>query len=142
MAGRWRRSRWRRDGVLGAGSLLLGVFAAANVAAQAPGSSAAPSTERREPIIIGGKQPPAPTYERCVEVEIGGESTLGCLNQRLKRQVDRVAPSINLPPLDARSPDVRVGNVNEAAVREQYGPNYGRSVIPFRPPAPVYVPGR
>ena len=111
--------------------------AAAPVVARAQDSSSAPS-EKRE-TIIGGGQPPAPTFERCVDVEIGGDSALGCLNQKLKREVDRVNPSINLPPLDARSPDVRVGNVNEAAVRQQYGSNYGRSVIPFRPPAPVYV---
>ena len=117
----------------------LGLVVAAPAAAQAPAGSAAPSADRRESIIIGGKQPPAPTFERCVEVEIGSESSLGCLNQQLKREVERVNPSINLPPLDARSPDVRVGNVNEAAVRQQYGSNYGRSVVPFRPAAPVYA---
>jgi hypothetical protein len=81
--------------------------------------------------------------ERCVEVEIGKDSAFGCINQKLKREVDRVNPTINLPPLDARSPDVRVGNVNEAAVRQQYGSNYGRSAFPFRPPTPTFVlPGR
>jgi hypothetical protein len=129
-----------RDVALGA---CLCFLVAAPVVAQSPAGSAAPPADRREPIIIGGKQPPAPTFERCVEVEIGRESSLGCLNQQLKREVERVNPSINLPPLDARSPDVRVGNVNEAAVRQQYGSNYGRSVVPFRPAAPVYsVPRR
>jgi hypothetical protein len=106
------------------------------VAAQTPGPS-----ERRE-TIIGGNQLPAPTFERCVDVEIGGDNAFGCLNQKLKREVDRTNPSLNLPPLDARSPDVRVGNVNEAAVRQQYGSNYGRSVFPFRPPTPTFVPSR
>jgi hypothetical protein len=111
------------------------------VAAQVPGGSNPPS-ERRE-TIIGGGQPPAPNFERCVDVQIGGDNALGCLNQKLKREVERTNPSINLPPLDARSPDVRVGNVNEAAVRQQYGSNYGRSAVPFRPPTPTYgVPGR
>ena len=115
------------------------VFAvAAPVVAQTSGGSTT-SPERRETTIIGGIPSPAPTLERCVDVEIGGDSALGCLNQKLKREVERVNPSINLPPLDARSPDVRVGNVNEAAVRQQYGSNYGRSVYPFRPPVPVYV---
>jgi hypothetical protein len=108
---------------------------AAPVVAGAQDSSSAPS-EKRE-TIIGGGQPPAPTFERCVDVEIGGDKAFGCLNQKLKREVDRTNPPINLPPLDARSPDVRVGNVNEAAVRQQYGSNYGRSVIPFRPQAPI-----
>jgi hypothetical protein len=95
--------------------------------AQKPGES-------REPII-GGQLPPPPNFQQCIEVEIGGDRAFGCLNQQLKRQVERVNPSLNLPPLDARSSDVRVGNVNEAAIRQQYGPNYGRSVIPFRPPS-------
>jgi hypothetical protein len=108
------------------------------VAAQTPGGSQGPGVERPE-IIVGGGPRPAPTLERCVEVEIGSDSAFGCLNQKLRREVDRINPSINLPPIDARSPDVRVGNVNEAAVRQQYGANYGRSAFPFRPPAPNLV---
>ena len=117
------------------------VLATAPVAAQAPDRGNGP-TERHE-TIIGGGPPPAQKFERCVDVQIGADSALGCLNQKLRREVERTNPSINLPPLDARSPDVRVGNANEAAVRQQYGSNYGRSVIPFRPPAPTFgVPGR
>ncbi|QOG23797.1 hypothetical protein FOM02_28115 [Bradyrhizobium sp. SEMIA] len=56
------------------------------------------------------------------------------MNEKLRREVDKVNPTLNLPPIDARSSDVRVGNANEAAVRQQYGSNYGRSVIPYRPP--------
>ncbi|MBR0838983.1 hypothetical protein JQ607_02140 [Bradyrhizobium liaoningense] len=70
---------------------------------------------------------------------MGNESAFGCLNQKLRREVDKVNPSLNLPPVDARSPDVRVGNVNEAAVRQQYGSNYGRSAFPFRPPSVTNV---
>jgi len=58
----------------------------------------------------------------------------------LQAQVNKVNPSLNLPPVDARSSDVRVGNPNEAAVRQQYGSNYGRSAVPFRPSAPTIVP--
>jgi hypothetical protein len=114
-------------------------FVAAPVVAQAPEGDADPSPERRPSTIIGGNPSPAPTFERCVDVEIGGDHALGCLNQKLKREVERVNPSMNLPPLDARSSDVRVGNVNEAAVRQQYGSNYGRSAFPFRPPTPANV---
>jgi hypothetical protein len=133
MGSGFRRIKWR-DVTMTACVVFVMV---APVAAQAPDRSTGPS-ERRE-TIIGGSQPPAPTFERCVDVEIGSDSALGCLNQKLKREVERANPSINLPPLDARSPDVRVGNVNEAAVRQQYGSNYGRSVIPFRPPSPILV---
>ncbi|MGP9814513.1 hypothetical protein ACTZWT_23625 [Rhodopseudomonas sp. NSM] len=125
-------------------AIVVGFAHALTASAWAQASGAAPpSAARQGSIMIGGGQHAAPSIDRCVEVEIGGASALGCLNQKLKREVDKVNPKFNLPPLDARSADVRVGNVNEAAVRQQYGANYGRSVIPFRPPPPVYfVPGR
>jgi hypothetical protein len=114
------------------GLLALTQLAMAQTAPPAP--LAQKPSEPHEPII-GGQPPPAPNFQQCIEVEIGGDRAFGCLNQQLKREVERVSPSFNLPPLDARSPDVRVGNVNEAAIRQQYGQNYGRSVIPFRPPS-------
>ncbi|MDH6258153.1 hypothetical protein [Bradyrhizobium sp. BR13661] len=102
------------------------------VTAQAPGP-ANPPAQQREGTIIGGK--PTGTVRRCVDVQIGGDSAFGCLNEQLRREVDKVNPTLNLPPIDARSSDVRVGNANEAAIRQQYGSNYGRSATPFRPPA-------
>ena len=129
-----RRVKCARELTLTVGAFFL---MAAPVVAQSPGGGGPPA-EKRE-TIIGGTPSPAPTFERCVDVEIGGDRALGCLNERLRREVDRVNPSLNLPPLDAHSPDVRVGNVNEAAVRQQYGSNYGRSAIPFRPPAPIFT---
>jgi hypothetical protein len=131
----FHRIKYLRDIALAACAVLV---VTSPLVAQAPNAAVGPSKER-EALIIGGKQPSGPALERCVEVEIGNDSAFGCLNQKLKREVDRVNPSLNLPPLDARSPDVRIGNVNEAAVRQQYGSNYGRSAIPFRPPTPVYV---
>ena len=71
--------------------------------------------------------------ESCVEVEIAGEKSFSCLNQQMKREVDRANPAVNIAPLDARSPDTRIGVVNVPAVRQQYGKNFGTSVIPFRP---------
>lgn len=130
--------RWNRS----ARVVVLAGFAAytmlAPALAQTPNGSGSPS-EQRPTMIIGGTPPPAQPYERCVEVEVGGDSALGCLNQKLGREVDRINPSLNLPPLDARSPDVHVGNANEAAVREQYGSNFGRSAIPYRPPVPTFT---
>jgi hypothetical protein len=123
-------------------SVCLLVALAVPAGAQAPGGGPrTPHTAPRE-TIIGGSPSPLPKYERCIEVEIGGDRAFGCLNQQLKREVDRVNPSFNMPPLDARSSDLRVGNVNEAAVRQQYGSNYGRSVYPFRPPPLIYAPPR
>jgi hypothetical protein len=77
----------------------------------------------------------------CVEVQIDHDvaSPLDCLNRILKGQVDRVQPSMNVPPIDAKSQDPRVGVVNVPAVQQQYGKNFGVSVFPQRPPAPVYL---
>ena len=105
--------------------------------AQAPGPG-----ERRESTVIGGQRGGS-TIQRCVDVQIGGDSAFGCLNEKLRREVDKVNPTLNLPPIDARSSDVRVGNANEAAVRQQLGPNYGHSITPYRPPAiPNVLPHR
>ncbi len=94
--------------------------------------------EPKPELIIGGQQAPTRTFERCVDVEIGGARSYGCLNETLKRDVDKVAPSLNLPPIDARSPDTKLGIVNIPAVQQQYGSNFGRSVVPFRVPQPVF----
>jgi hypothetical protein len=49
---------------------------------------------------------------------------------------------MNLPPIDARSPDIKTGVVNIPAVQQQYGRNFGISVVPYRPPPPVFsTPG-
>jgi hypothetical protein len=80
------------------------------------------------------------SIDRCVEVEIGSSKAMNCLNQKLKREVDRVNPSINQPPIDARSPDTKIGVINIPGVQQQYGRNFGQSVVPFRPPPPVFAP--
>lgn len=117
----------------------IGLLAmAGSAAAQSPGQILVTPAERQGTIIGGG--PRTTNFERCLDVQIGNEGAFGCLNQKLRREVDKVNPSLNLPPVDARSSDVRVGNVNEAAVRQQYGSNYGRSAIPFRPS--VVIPPR
>src|SRR5215475_934432 len=77
---------------------------------------------------IGAKE-----YERCVDVTIGDDTSFGCINEQLRRKVDEVNPVLNAPPIDARSSDLKVGAVNVPAVQQQYGRNFGRSVVPFRP---------
>ncbi|WP_426436446.1 hypothetical protein [Bradyrhizobium genosp. P] len=61
------------------------------------------------------------------------------LNEQLKRKVDETNPVGNDPPLDARSPDTKTGVVNIPGVQQQYGKNFGNSVVPYRPAAPVYT---
>ena len=69
----------------------------------------------------------------------GDAASLGCINERLKKQVDQVNPPVtNTPPIDAKSQDLKVGVVNVPAVQQQYGRNFGVSAFPYRPPAPVY----
>jgi hypothetical protein len=66
--------------------------------------------------------------------------TLEQLNQQLKRKVDETNPIANIPPLDARSSDTKIGVVNIPGVQQQYGKNFGHSVVPYRPASPVYAP--
>jgi hypothetical protein len=82
----------------------------------------------------------APTGpDRCVDVPTGSNRAIDCLNQKLKREVDRVNPTLNLPPIDARSPDTKTGVVNIPGVQQQYGKNFGVSVVPYRPPSPTFA---
>ena len=76
--------------------------------------------------------------DKCAEPEIGSSPAMDCLNRKLKREVDRVNPTVNLPPVDARSPDTKIGVVNIPGVAQQYGKNFGVSVVPYRPPPPSF----
>jgi hypothetical protein len=96
-------------------------------------------------IRVGGEQAPAKGNapaggtDRCVDVEIGSSHAFDCLNRKLREQVDRVNPNMPAAPLDASSPDLKVGTVNIPAVQQQYGKNFGVSVIPYRPPPPIFT---
>ncbi len=68
-----------------------------------------------------------------------GNAALDKLNQELKRKADETNPIGNVPPLDAHSPDTKTGVVNIPGVQQQYGKNFGNSVVPFRPPPPVFT---
>lgn len=95
-------------------------------------------------IKVGGEQVPAKGNasaggtDRCVDVEIGSSHAFDCLNRKLREQADRVNPSAPAAPLDASSPGLKVGTVNLPAVQQQYGKNYGVSVMPYRPPPLIY----
>lgn len=88
--------------------------------------------------LLAAASPVLPEEETCVEVEIGGEKTpnLSCLNRRLQRQADSVRSTGNTAPLNASSPSVTVGGYNRTALKQQYGPNYGKSAVPWRPALP------
>ena len=116
------------------------IVALATVLLPAPGEaqSVAPAPSG---VAIGSESPPLTVrqYQRCVDVEIGENTSISCLNEQLKRQVDQVNPAPgNIPPLDAKSQDLKVGVVNTSAVKQQYGKNYGVSAYPYRPPPLIY----
>jgi hypothetical protein len=99
------------------------------------------STGSNGGVFIGGTATQsAPADETCVEVEIGGQKApaYSCINQRLQQQVDHVQPVENSPPLDASSPAVAVHGFNQTALQQQFGQNFGKSVVPFRPAPPTF----
>ena len=122
-------------------SSLVTVFAALVLTVPAwaqnstPQQNPAPATGG---VAIGGAPPPSTWHETCVEVEIGGSKAYDCLNEKLKRKVDQVNPVPNIPPIDAKSQDIKIGVFNEPGVRQQYGQNFGHSIVPFRPPPPTF----
>lgn len=90
-------------------------------------------------IVVGTTAPVSTEHQRCVDVTIGGDQSFGCLNEKLKRQVGQIIPVMNIAPIDAKSSDIKVGVVNMPGVQQQYGQNFGRSVIPYRPAPPIYT---
>ena len=84
-----------------------------------------------------GQTAPGPAsagHPGCGAAAAGANPSFDCLNETLKRQVDQVNPVLNTPPISAGSQDLKVGTVNIPAVQQQYGQNFGHSVIPYRPP--------
>jgi hypothetical protein len=91
-------------------------------------------------ITIGGSRAPAQNGTGtqggpadCNNVKSGSSEALACLNQQLQGKVDSVNPGTPTAPIDAKSSDLKVGTVNLSAVKQQYGKNYGVSVVPYRP---------
>lgn len=85
--------------------------------------------------MIGGGSAPAAAGAPCVDVQIGNDRAFGCLNQRLRREVDKIKPLTDTTASDARSTDLKTGVVNIPAIRQQYGRNFGVSAVPYRDPA-------
>lgn len=130
--------------VLATGVFLLAVAGAA--AAEDQTTSLPPVTVLAPPPAVA--QPPAAEGTgaragragRCTGAESGSTPSFDCLNQKFKQQVDQINSNQTVPtaPLDARSPDIKIGVVNTPAVAQQYGKNFGVSVVPYRPPPPIY----
>jgi hypothetical protein len=99
-------------------------------------------SQESEGVVIGGsdvkQMPHGASHRTCVDVQIGGEKSYGCLNEQMREQVDKVNPGEPTAPLDAKSQDIHIGLVNVPAIEQQYGENFGHSVIPSRPPPLIY----
>ncbi|VWD50539.1 hypothetical protein BLA50215_06121 [Burkholderia lata] len=111
--------------LLAAGAHAQGRHAAASAAvpaAASPGSAAKPV---------------------CVDAEVDGRRALSydCLSQQLKPTAD---PQAGASQTDSerlsKQPSNRLGTFNLSTERNRFGSNWGRSVTPQRPDAPVAVP--
>ncbi len=92
--------------------------------------------------VPAGAQRATPDSKTCVQVEIPGGTAnpFACLNQQLAAQA-MAASGHALPglPLAAGSPSNATGIFNKTGLAEQYGKNFGMSVIPYRPAPPVFT---
>lgn len=85
----------------------------------------------------------AATKPVCVDAEVDGKRALSydCLSQQLKPKAD---PQAGASQTDAerlsKQPSNRLGTFNLSTERNRFGSNWGRSVTPQRPDAPVAVP--
>ncbi|CAB3761899.1 hypothetical protein GQ57_09580 [Burkholderia sp. MSh2] len=79
----------------------------------------------------------------CVDAEVDGRRALSydCLSQQLKPKAD---PQAGASQTDSerlsKQPSNRLGTFNLSTERNRFGSNWGRSVTPQRPDAPVAVP--
>jgi hypothetical protein len=75
----------------------------------------------------------------CVDVQIGTDRYYSCLNRQWARMVPptRFSSSADAP-YSATSPAPQVGTFNQAATAERLGSNFGKSVVPQRPPPAVF----
>lgn len=107
-----------------------------------PPATSCHAQEQKDDVLIGGRAPTTASSARtCVDVQIGDQKSFGCLNQQLRREVDKVKPLPDTAPIDARSSDLKTGVVNIPAIQQQFGRNFGLSVIPQRDPSVQAIPG-
>jgi len=104
----------------------------------APAAAQTPPDGGRPSAAAAGAPPSA--GQTCVQVQVtgAGSSAFNCLNQQLQQDVEAVAPTQSKPPISATSPSNQVGIFNEQSLSEQYGQNFGKSAVPYRPPPPSF----
>src|SRR5262249_54197921 len=111
------------------------------IAALVPATAFAQDPTRLPEILVAPSPQPKAGSDQIIGHGTGTNDKDGAdpkaferLNKELRRKVDDVNPTVNAPPLDARSPDTRIGVINIPAVQQQYGQNFGHSAFPYRPP--------
>ncbi|VWC42198.1 hypothetical protein BLA13014_06979 [Burkholderia aenigmatica] len=124
--------KMRRSGIATIVCLLLAA------GAHAQGGRAAASAAVPAPASPGSAAKPV-----CVDAEVDGKRALSydCLSQQLKPKAD---PQAGASQTDSerlsKQPSNRLGTFNLSTERNRFGSNWGRSVTPQRPDAPVAVP--
>ncbi|AXF23124.1 hypothetical protein CUJ89_21945 [Burkholderia pyrrocinia] len=122
----------RRNGIATIVCLLLAA------GAHAQGSRAAASAPAPAPASPGSAAKPV-----CVDAEVDGKRALSydCLSRQLKPKAE---PQPGASQTDSerlsKQPSNRLGTFNLSTERNRFGSNWGRSVTPQRPDAPVAVP--
>jgi hypothetical protein len=108
-------------------------------------SAAAQTTSGNGGVTLPGSggRPATGSSQTCVQVQIQGQkpNPYDCLNQQMQQQVQGTGSASPSLPLTSSSPSNKTGTFNEQGLREQYGPNFGKSVIPYRPPPPTFSSG-
>jgi hypothetical protein len=102
---------------------------------------------RSFPIILGlclitaaarAQPAPAPAAPiNCTDVQVGSAQSYDCINAKLgavARGTQRFSSDADAP-VTSSSPSNVVGTFNEGATRNRLGANFGKSAIPYRPPA-------
>ena len=91
-------------------------------------------------LVILAPVPALAQTPACVQVQVAGQgsSAFNCLNQQLQQDVQGVSSAQAKLPTSATSPSNQLGTFNEQSLREQYGQNFGKSAMPYRPPPPSF----
>ena len=115
-------------------ALLAASAATALLAVAAPAGAQAP-----------GAQAPRPAPTNCTDVQVGSAQSYDCINAQLgaTAQATKRANSDTDAPVNSASPSNVVGAFNEGATRNRLGQNFGKSAVPYRPPAanpPAFPP--
>ncbi|AZQ56589.1 hypothetical protein D5R55_35160 [Burkholderia cenocepacia] len=125
------RLKWRRNGIAALACLLL------VVGAHAQGSRAGASV----PAPAG---PGSAAQPVCVDAEVDGKRALSydCLSEQLKPKAEPQAGGASQTDSErlSKQPSNRLGTFNLSTERNRFGSNWGRSVTPQRPDAPIAVP--